>query len=145
VKYTLDAIRYLSFQSEYLWRNTEATSYLLSISQNLQQSPVEMHQSGFYAQLVAKFDLRTRGGLRIDLLQRNEILSGGQRRELPENLPRLSGMIEFNPTEFSRVRLQYNYDLSKYSELNQQLNRTPIHELSLQVNLAIGAHGAHSF
>lgn len=145
VKYTLDAIRYLSFQSEYLWRNTEATSYSIDGAQHPLQSSVQKHQSGFYAQLVAKFGLRTRGGVRFDLLQRNEILTAGQRQDLPEDLPRLSGMIELNPTEFSRVRLQYNYDLSKYSELNKQFDRMPIQELSLQVNLAIGAHGAHSF
>jgi hypothetical protein len=92
-----------------------------------------------------KFDLRMRGGLRFDLLQGNEIMENGRRRDLPESLPRFSGMIEFNPTEFSRIRLQYNYDLSRYSETNQQLKRTTVHELALQVNLAIGAHGAHSF
>jgi len=145
VKHTLDAIRYISFQSEYLWRHTDGTSYSLDLSQQLHRSALENRQSGFYAQAVAKFDLRMRGGVRFDLLQGNEVMENGHRRDLPESLPRFSGMIEFNPTEFSRVRLQYNYDLSRYSETNQQLNRTTVHELSLQVNLAIGAHGAHSF
>jgi len=145
VKHTLDAIRYISFQSEYLWRHTDGTSYSLDLTQQLHRSALENRQSGFYAQAVAKFDLRMRGGVRFDLLQGNEIVENGRRRDLPESLPRFSGMIEFNPTEFSRVRLQYNYDLSRYSETNQQLNRTTVHELSLQVNLAIGAHGAHSF
>jgi hypothetical protein len=145
VKYTLDAIRYISFQSEYLWRHTDGTSYSLDLSQQLHQSALEKRQSGFYAQVVAKFGLRMCGGLRFDLLQGDEIMENGQRRDLPESLPRFSGMIEFNPTEFSRVRLQYNYDLSRYNETNQQLNRVTVHELSLQVNLAIGAHGAHSF
>jgi len=145
VKHTLDAIRYISFQSEYLWRHTDATSYSIDLTQRVHQSALEERQSGFYAQAVAKFGLRMRGGLRFDLLQGNEIMEAGQRRELPESLPRFSAMIEFNPTEFSRIRLQYNYDLSRYSETNQQLNRMTVHELSLQVNLAIGAHGAHSF
>jgi hypothetical protein len=145
VKYILDAIRYISFQSEYLWRHTDGTSYSFNALQHVQQSALEKRQSGFYAQAVAKVGLRVRGGLRFDLLQGNEILDAGQRRGLPESLPRFSGMIEFNPTEFSRIRLQYNCDLARYSETNQQLNRTTVHELSLQVNLAIGAHGAHSF
>lgn len=145
VKHTLDAIRYISFQSEYLWRHTDGTLYSLDLAQQLYQSALEKRQSGFYAQAVAKFGLRMRGGLRFDLLQGNEIMETGQRRDLPESLPRFSAMIEFNPTEFSRVRLQYNYDRSRYSETNQQLNRMTVHELSLQVNLAIGAHGAHSF
>jgi hypothetical protein len=145
VKHTLDAIRYISFQSEYLWRHTDGTSYSLDLTQQVHQSALENRQSGLYAQAVMKFDLRMRGGLRFDLLQGNEVMENGQRRDLPESLPRFSGMIEFNPTEFSRIRLQYNYDLSRYNETNQQLNRMTVHELSLQVNLAIGAHGAHSF
>ena len=145
VKHTLDAIRYISFQSEYLWRHTDGTSYSLDLTQQLHQSALEKRQSGFYAQAVAKFGLRMRGGLRFDLLQGNEIMENGRRRDLPEGLPRFSSMIEFNPTEFSRIRLQYNYDLSRYSTTNQQLDRTTVHELTLQVNLAIGAHGAHSF
>jgi hypothetical protein len=145
VKHTLDAIRYISFQSEYLWRHTDGTSYYNDFTQQVQQSALDNHQSGWYAQAVMKFDLRMRGGIRVDLLQGNEVMENGRRKDLPESLPRFSGMIEFNPTEFSRVRLQYNYDLSRYEETNQQLNRTTVHELSLQVNLAIGAHGAHSF
>jgi hypothetical protein len=145
VKYTLDAIRYISFQSEYLWRHTDGTSYSTDPLQRVRQSALEKRQSGLYAQAVAKFGLRMRGGLRFDLLQGNEIVENRLRQDLPESLPRFSGMIEFDPTEFSRIRLQYNYDRSRYSETNQQLNRTTIHELSLQVNLAIGAHGAHSF
>ena len=145
VKHTLDAIRYISFQSEYLWRHTDGTSYSLDLLQQVHQSALENRQSGLYAQAVVKFDLRMRGGLRFDLLQGNEIMENGRRRDLPECLPRFSGMIEFNPTEFSRIRLQYNYDLSRYSTTNQQLTRTTVHELTLQVNLAIGAHGAHSF
>lgn len=145
VKHTLDAVCYISFQSEYLWRHANGTLYFSDFTQQVQQSVLENRQSGFYAQAVMKFDLRVRGGLRFELLQANEILENGHRRDLPESLPRFSGMIEFNPTEFSRVRLQYNYDRSRYSETNQQFTRTNVHELSLQVNLAIGAHGAHSF
>ena len=54
-------------------------------------------------------------------------------------------MVEFNPTEFSRIRLQYNYDRTRYAFEDTQWTVTPVHELSLQVNLAIGAHGAHAF
>ena len=51
---------------------------------------------------------------------------------------RLTGALEFNPTEFSRIRLQYNYD---QSAMNDKVNN----EILLQVILAIGAHGAHPF
>jgi hypothetical protein len=46
--------------------------------------------------------------------------------------------VEFNPTEFSRLRLQYNYDrAARDGETNN--------EVFLQLILAIGAHGAHPF
>jgi hypothetical protein len=51
---------------------------------------------------------------------------------------RLTGALEFNPTEFSRIRLQYNYDrFTGNGEVNN--------EVFLQTILAIGAHGAHPF
>jgi hypothetical protein len=145
VKYLLDAIRYVSFQSEYLWRSTDATLYTYDTLQSVRQSPFDRRQSGLYAQAAAKLGLRWRTGIRFDLLQRNRVMENGAGRNLPENLPRLAGMIEFNPTEFSRVRLQYNYDRSRYRVGDQQESRMTVHELNLQVNLAIGAHGAHPF
>jgi hypothetical protein len=145
VKHTLDAIRYISFQSEYLWRHTDGTLYSLDQAQQLLQSALEKRQTGLYAQAVAKFGLQMRGGLRVDLLHGNEVIGHGLRSDLPTSLPRYSAMLEFNPTEFSRIRLQYNYDLSRYTETNEQLSMMKVHELSLQINLAIGAHGAHSF
>jgi hypothetical protein len=51
-------------------------------------------------------------------------------------------MIEYNPTEFSRLRLQWNYDRSKYIHT---ITHEPYTEVILQFNVAIGAHGAHSF
>jgi hypothetical protein len=50
-------------------------------------------------------------------------------------------MLEFNPTEFSRFRLQYVFDRSRYLEGEQK----SIHEVLLQMNIAVGPHGAHSF
>ena len=145
VKYLLDAIRYISLQSEYLWRVTDATMYTGAAPALLERRPFDRHQSGFYAQAVMKFGLRWRGGVRFDLIQQNDVVEGGVDSILPEGLPRLSAMVEFNPTEFSRIRLQYDYDRSKYRMENHVESRTNLHELSLQVNLAIGAHGAHSF
>jgi hypothetical protein len=50
-----------------------------------------------------------------------------------------TGALEYNPSEFSRIRLQYNYDRSdpNLAEANQ--------EIFLQLILAVGAHGAHPF
>ena len=47
-------------------------------------------------------------------------------------------MAEYNPTEFTRIRLQYNHD---ESARNGQSND----EVFLQFIFGIGAHAAHPF
>jgi hypothetical protein len=47
-------------------------------------------------------------------------------------------MLEYNPTEFSRIRLQYNHDRSDGTG-------TTNNEVMLQFILGIGAHAAHTF
>lgn len=145
VKYPLDAIRYVSVQAEYLRRNIDGTLYFREVGLPVTRPASTEHLSGFYAQAVVKADLRWRMGLRCDMLRTDE----GVMKELglggAENLPRISGMIEFNPTEFSRIRLQYNYDRTRYDFADGVPIKITMHELILQVNLAIGAHGAHPF
>jgi hypothetical protein len=143
VKYFVDANRYISLQGEFLARSTDGTLY--DSTPTVESSPVERRQSGFYCQTVAKLGLQWRAGLRLDMLLQNAALQGGVRAELPRDLPRISAMVEYNPTEFSRIRLQYNYDRSRYSLEQYVYAPETVHELSLQVNLAIGAHGAHAF
>jgi hypothetical protein len=145
IKYLIDAIRYVAVQSEFLYRFTDALHYTGNTPAMFRSSSFERRQSGIYLQAVAKVGLRWRAGIRFDLLQQNELVEDGRRTDLPENLPRLSGMAEFSPTEFSRIRVQYNYDRSQYALADHRLTRKTVHELTLHVNLAIGAHGAHTF
>ena len=145
MKYLFDAIRYLSVQSEFLYRTTDANRYVGATQGSLSQIPIERRQSGFYLQAVMKTGLQWRAGLRYDALLTNEIVEGGSPLHIPERLDRLSGMVDFNPTEFSRFRIQYTYDRSRFSHTDHTFTRSAFHELSFQVNLAIGAHGAHAF
>ena len=46
-------------------------------------------------------------------------------------------MLDFNPSEFSRVRLQLARDNSR--------NGLPDNQLFLQYQMSLGAHGAHGF
>ena len=50
---------------------------------------------------------------------------------------RISAMLTFNPTEFSRIRLEYNYIDQDFAEDQ--------HGIFLQFQYAIGAHGAHPY
>ena len=46
-------------------------------------------------------------------------------------------MLDFNPSEFSRVRLQLARDRSRIG--------APDNQLLLQYQMSLGAHGAHGF
>ncbi len=55
----------------------------------------------------------------------------------PYNPELYTAMIDWSPTEFSRVRLQYARDKSRQGE--------PDDQFFLQYILVLGAHGAHKF
>jgi hypothetical protein len=68
---------------------------------------------------------------------KDDVILAGEKQNYSGQPYRWTGSLEFNPTEFSRVRLQYNYDKSDPNKLNQ--------EVFLQFLLAVGAHGAHAY
>jgi hypothetical protein len=145
LKYILDSNRYVNFQSEYLYRNVDGEKYIKNGYDEVTRNTLLKKQSGFYSQFVAKLSKRWRAGLRYDLLGANHMKLNAVNLSLPNSMSKVSCMVDFNPTEFSRLRVQYNLDKSRFVETTGGFNKKTIHELILQVNLAIGAHGAHSF
>jgi hypothetical protein len=144
-KYSLDAIRYLSFQSEFMYRVTSGVEYTRDASNAISSPGLRKHNSGFYAQVAAKIDQLWRTGLRYDLLMMNDASLAGVDQHLPSNLPRYSAMIEYSPTEFSRLRLQLDRDMSHYYQGSGGWSQQSFTQVILQANLTIGAHGAHAF
>jgi hypothetical protein len=106
---------------------------------------LDKHHSGFYTQVVAKISQLWRIGVRYDLLMQNKLSLGGADQSMPSNHPRYSAMIEYSPTEFSRLRLQFDQDKTKYVPAPGGLSPQPYTQVILQANLTIGAHGAHAF
>ncbi len=145
VKYSLDAIRFISFQGEYMYRVMNGTEYTRDTSNVVLSPSLDKHNSGFYTQVAAKLDQRWEIGVRCDLLMQNDVLLGGADQHMPSNLPRYSAMIEYSPTEFSRLRLQLDRDLSCYAQTSGGWSQQPYTQIILQANLTIGAHGAHAF
>lgn len=100
-------------------------------------------QSGFYLQGVYQFLPRWRAGLRYDQLYRNKADWGGIDvgtviSELADYDPRRStAMLDFNPSEYSRFRLQYAHD--------QSMQGVTENQVTLQYILSLGTHGAHRF
>jgi hypothetical protein len=96
-------------------------------------------QDGVYLQALYQFE-RWRVGARYDRLAifKDEVIRAGEKVNYSGQPYRATGSLEFNPTEFSRIRLQYNYDKSAPTQKEN-------HEVFLQVILGVGAHGAHPF
>lgn len=121
-------------QSEYLKRKQDGKLFTKEIPNYL-----ERDQDGFYIQGVYLFR-RWRTGLRYDRLNlfKDTYKLDSDKIDFGKNPYRISWMVEYNPTEFSRIRLQYNHDKS---DVTQKTNR----EWILQFIFGIGAHAAHSF
>ncbi|MBI3995691.1 MAG: hypothetical protein HY349_06935 [Nitrospirae bacterium] len=69
-----------------------------------------------------------------------EYADGGDEADpLRDRRYRISPNLTFYPSEFSKWRLQYNYDLAEH------LDDKPLHAVFLQFEFLIGSHGAHQF
>jgi hypothetical protein len=104
-------------------------------------------QSGWYLQGVYQFMPQWRVGYRYDELSSGTTTIGlvDSGALAPASFPiladykpkRHSAMVDWSPSEFSRVRLQLARDYSRQGE--------PDNQLFLQYIVSLGAHGAHKF
>lgn len=144
-KYLIDSYRYISLQAEYLYRYMSGRGYEINSNSLTADYSVTKKQSGLYSQMAVRFAERWRCGIRYELINLNETVKDGARESAPSNMAKYSAMIDFNPSEFSRMRLQYSYDRTNYAEENGSQTLKANHEVVLQFNMAVGAHGAHAF
>ena len=98
-------------------------------------------QKGGYVQAVYQFDKAWRAGLRLDRLNSGSTTYGSA---LAGVLPvvdytpkRSSVMLDWSPSEFSRLRLQLAKDQAQQGLTDKQV--------TLQYIMSLGAHGAHRF
>lgn len=104
-------------------------------------------QSGWYAQAVYQFMPEWRVGYRFDRLDAGNtsigLVDSGAltAADFPilqrHNPSRNSLMVDWSPSEFSRVRLQFSRDRSQTGSADNQV--------FLQYVMNLGAHGAHKF
>jgi len=95
-------------------------------------------QSGWYLQGVWQFSQRWRVGYRRDLVDANNgpLFVGTPLEDPGRNSTRDSMMLDWSPSEFSRLRLQYMRDNVLMETDNQWL---------VQYIMSVGAHGVHEF
>ena len=134
----------LTWQSEYLYRKMDGTKYIPNDSEDAWAKAIALNkkQDGYYSELVYQYDKNWRTGVRYSAITKNDITSNGIREDMPDDMYVTTAMLEYNPSEFSRIRLQYNHNSSLYDEEGEKNNKN---EVVLQFNYAIGAHGAHTF
>jgi hypothetical protein len=105
--------------------------------------PYSADQSGFYAQGVYQFMPHWRVGYRYDQLFRGDVVfddadAGATLASLADYDPRRhSLMLDYSPSEFSRLRLQYSRD-----EVQQDIDENQFY---VQYLYSLGSHGAHKF
>lgn len=138
--------RQFKFQAEYMHR-TESGALTLDTQGSNLSSSYRSSQSGWYTQAVYQFRPRWRLGLRYDSLHSGGpaigLVAGGALNptDFPDlaaaNPDRVSVMLDWSPSEFSRLRLQYAEDEARRNARD--------HQLFLQYLYSIGAHGAHKF
>lgn len=134
-------------QGEYLWRDEDGR---VSLSEDALFG-YDGDQEGWYLQGLYQFNRQWRTGLRYDHLTADNDLSmisnttGEADDEIFEESGyessshdpnRWSAMVDWSPSEFSRLRLQYSRDESREETDDQWF---------LQYIMTLGAHGAHSY
>jgi len=128
--------RHFKFQAEYLRRHE---SGLFDAGSTGTVLSYRGRQSGWYTQAVYQFVPRWRAGLRydrLDAVNTGDAVAGSVLDRLGHTPRRWSLMADYAPSEFSRVRLQYNRDHSRAEADNQWY---------LQYIMSLGAHGAHAY
>lgn len=138
-KYYFAADRAITFQGEYLYRNMEGIKYGDGA---LAEGDMVKKQAGFYGELVYQYDKNWRTGLRYSSITENDIFLNDTKSPQPDDMYITSAMLEYNFSEKSRLRFQYNYNSALYTDEGEKNNKD---EFIIQYTHAFGAHGAHAF
>ncbi|MGD8910265.1 MAG: hypothetical protein PVI92_13060 [Chromatiales bacterium] len=149
-KTALRAERALILQAEYFLRDEDGQVALSEDAGDVLLN-YDGEQDGWYLQGVFQFTRQWRAGLRYDRLTADNDLSmiSNTTGEADDDIFEESGyqssdhdphrwaaMVDWSPSEFSRLRLQYARDDSREESDNQAL---------LQYIMTLGAHGAHQY
>jgi len=139
----------LTLRGEYFYRDEDGL-FTLDTEDGSALLPYDGTQKGFYLEGVYQFAPHWRAGLRYDRLTSDNNLSVTENTtgEDPEEIIdesglitdhdpyRWSAMVDWSPSEFSKLRLQYSRDYTLPDADDQ---------VYLQYIMSLGAHGAHQY
>src|SRR6184192_365740 len=127
---------FVKWQTEFMYRRFEAGNGAND------SFPVAetFHDWGLYSQVLWGFKKGWVVGIRGDYvhMENSEFTDDLDR----QSRSRISANLTWYPTEFSKLRLQYNHD---FLEENFFLSDREVDSLFLQFEFILGAHGAHKF
>ncbi len=126
-------------QGEYL-RSTRSGNLAYDLDNAGINGPYRAVQSGWYLQGVYQFMARWRVGLRTEELDAGapDQAPGAGSPSADTYRPRKNSMmVDFSPSEFSRLRLQFAQDRARQGFTDRQV--------FLQYQMSLGAHGAHGY
>ena len=98
------------------------------------------HDWGIYSQVLWGFKKGWVAGIRGDYLHMDPSLFTAD--DMRQTRSRISVNLTWYPTEFSKLRLQYNHD---FLEENEFLASRDVDSIFFQFEFILGAHGAHKF
>lgn len=138
---------FVKWQTEVMYRAYETEMVSPSEDPDLDADlPAEtLEDWGLYSQLLWGFKPRWAAGLRAEYASGSgdsvEEGSLGSREQDPErdHRTRVSPMLVWWPSHFSRLRLQYNYDHARH------LDGDDAHTVWIGAEILYGAHAAHDF
>ncbi|MGH9425177.1 MAG: hypothetical protein ACRD2L_02570, partial [Terriglobia bacterium] len=100
-----------------------------------------LHDWGFYSQLLYGFHYGWAAGLRYEYAGGSGVSLGGRQNDpFRADRQRVSPLLVWHPSEFSRLRLQYNFDYANHFAGNRDA-----HSLWVGLEFLYGAHPAHSY
>lgn len=131
---------FVTWQTEVMKRDVEAGAVSIPHDDHFDEFPGEtIRDWGFYSQLVWGFAPRWETGFRIEYVTGND--AGVEERDSDparSDRVRLSPMLAYRPSEFSRVRVQYNYDDADFLD-------DEVHTVWTGFEVLFGTHPAHTF
>lgn len=131
---------FLIWQTEVMKRDVKAGSVSISHEDHFHDFAAETIKDwGLYSQVVWGFAPRWETGLRVEYVTGND--AGIEERDhdpARADRMRISPMLAYRPSEFSRIRLQYNYDDADFLD-------DEVHTVWAGLEILFGKHPAHKF
>ena len=125
---------FVSWQTEALVRRYDAAARLSDMDPSVTLPHERLTDRGVYSQVLWGIKPRIVAGLRGDFVSGSPAAFDS---ELRAERYRVSPNLTWYPTEFSKLRLQYNYDHRQGLGVD--------HSLWMQFEYILGAHAAHKF